>query len=49
MGHIDLVIVCAGTGHLNPELDYEKEHSTLATNIVGWTHVIDYCYLLLQA
>ena len=42
--HIDLVIICAGIGELNPSLDFSQEYETLATNVVGWTNVIDTAY-----
>lgn len=42
--HIDLAIVCAGTGDINPTLDYTLEHPTLATNVLGWTHAVDWLY-----
>ena len=44
MGSIDVAIVCAGTGEINPYLDFEKELPTLQTNIVGWTHIVGKIY-----
>ena len=44
MGSIDIAIVCAGTGDINPDLDFEKEYPTLQTNIVGWTYVVGKIY-----
>ncbi len=41
---IDLAIICASIGHLNPSLEISQELDTLATNIVGWTNVIDTLY-----
>lgn len=41
MGHIDVVIVSAGVGELNPLLEFSKEFSTLQTNVMGWTCVVD--------
>lgn len=38
---LDLIIVCAGIGELNPELDVETELSTISVNVVGWTNVVD--------
>lgn len=37
MGGVDLVILCAGIGHLNPDLDLDKELETIATNVQGFT------------
>ena len=48
LGSIDLAIVCAGTGDLNPSLDYTLERPTLDTNIIGWTFVIDTLYHLFE-
>ena len=42
--HIDLAIVCSGTGDLNPSLDYALESPTIETNVRGWTFVIDTLY-----
>lgn len=32
--HIDLAIICAGIGELNPKLDVETELSTLSVNVM---------------
>lgn len=48
LGGIDLLVLSAGTGHLNPALDYGLEADTLATNVTGWTRVADWamrCFL----
>lgn len=44
LDQIDLAIICASIGELNPSLDIPQELDTLATNIVGWTNVIDILY-----
>ena len=44
MEHIDLAIVCSGTGDINAKLVYNVERPTIDTNIVGWTFVIDMFY-----
>lgn len=44
---IDLAIICASIGDLNPSLEISQELDTLATNIVGWTNVIDTLYKVL--
>lgn len=41
-GVIDLMIISAGTGELNPDLDYKIEEPTLRTNILGWTYIVDW-------
>jgi len=48
LGQIDLAIVCAGTGDLNPTLDYENETPAIQTNVVGWTFVMDLLYRLFK-
>lgn len=48
LGGIDLLVLSAGTGHLNPALDDGLEADTLATNVMGWTRVADWamrCFL----
>lgn len=37
MGGVDLVIIAAGIGYVNPELELEKELETIATNVHGFT------------
>ena len=48
LGHIDLAIVCAGTGNINKSLDYAIESPTLLTNVTGWTFCIDTLYKMLE-
>ena len=48
LGHIDLAIVCAGTGNINTSLDYAIESPTLLTNVTGWTFCIDTLYKILE-
>lgn len=45
---LDLVIICAGIGELNPELNVGTELSTIATNVVGWTNITDRIYSLFE-
>lgn len=37
VGGLDLAVISAGTGHLNPALELEKELDTIATNVHGFT------------
>jgi short-subunit dehydrogenase len=37
MGGMDILIINAGTGHINPSLDWAKEKETIETNVVGFT------------
>jgi len=41
MGGADLVILCAGIGHLNPDLDWRLEEDTIETNVFGFTAMAD--------
>jgi short-subunit dehydrogenase len=36
MGGADLVIICAGTGFMNPELEWRKEKATIDVNVIGF-------------
>lgn len=40
-GHIDLVVISAGTGHINPDLEWNMERDTIAVNVKGFTAVAD--------
>ncbi|MBF0728541.1 MULTISPECIES: SDR family NAD(P)-dependent oxidoreductase [Bacteroidaceae] len=42
MGGMDILIICAGTGELNPELAYQLEEPTLLTNVIGFTNIADW-------
>ena len=46
--HIDLAIVCSGTGDINATLDYAVERPTIDTNITGWTFVINTLYHIFE-
>ncbi len=43
-GRIDLAIVCAGIGELNPKLNIETELSTLSVNVAGWVNAVSSIY-----
>lgn len=45
---IDLAIVCAGIGELNPKLDVEIELSTLSVNVMGWANTVASIYRLFE-
>lgn len=42
LGGVDLIIISSGVGEFNPGLKYELEKPTLATNVLGWTCVVDW-------
>jgi short-subunit dehydrogenase len=37
MGEVDIIVICAGTGYLNPMLDWPQEKETIDTNVSGFT------------
>lgn len=37
MGGVDVIIITAGTGYLNNNLDWKYEHKTIETNVKGFT------------
>jgi short-subunit dehydrogenase len=37
MGGLDLLVICSGTGHINPELLWEYERDTIDINVLGFT------------
>ena len=38
---LDKVIVCAGVGELNEDLESSVELETISTNVLGWTNAVD--------
>jgi short-subunit dehydrogenase len=38
-GGVDLVIIAAGTGHIDPELPWDKELETITTNVTGFAAI----------
>ncbi|WP_040628117.1 SDR family NAD(P)-dependent oxidoreductase [Mucilaginibacter paludis] len=41
---LDLIVICAGYGDNNPDLDHRIEQATINTNITGFTAVADWAY-----
>jgi len=39
MEGVDLIVISAGTGFINPDLDWEKENETIAVNVAGFTAI----------
>lgn len=37
MAEVDIIIICAGIGYLNPSLDWPQEKETIDTNVSGFT------------
>ena len=42
LGDLDLLIVSAGVGQLNPGLTWELEQQVIATNVLGFTQIVDF-------
>lgn len=49
LGGVDMLILSAGTGELNPTLKYEKERRTLDLNVTGWTFVVGWARTFFRA
>lgn len=41
LGGMDLAVISAGTGHINPDLEWEKEKDTIGVNVSGFTGMAD--------
>lgn len=39
MGGVDLIVITAGTGYENPEMEWDKEEITIQTNVMGFTAI----------
>lgn len=44
MSGVDLIVISAGCGFLNPELDFDKEKETVYVNVLGFVTVINTAY-----
>lgn len=45
---LDLAIICAGVGELNPGLDLSTELDTLSVNVNGWTNAVGSIYKIFE-
>ncbi|WP_312601894.1 MULTISPECIES: SDR family NAD(P)-dependent oxidoreductase [Pseudomonas] len=36
VGHVELVVISAGTGHVNPDLNWQLDEETIAVNALGF-------------
>lgn len=41
MGQVDIIVISAGTGHVNPSLQWPLERDTIDTNVSGFTAMAD--------
>ena len=48
LGGVNLCVVSAGAGELNPGLDYALEEPAIRTNVVGWTAAVGWAYRLFE-
>ena len=46
--HLDLAIICAGAGGLNPDLDLSTELATLSVNVNGWINAVGSIYKIFE-
>lgn len=44
LGGLDLFIFCAGTGHINDNLEFDKERETIDLNVFAFTAMAGYIY-----
>ncbi|TCT15589.1 short-subunit dehydrogenase [Natranaerovirga pectinivora] len=44
MEGVDLIIISAGCGYINPKLDFEFEKKTIEVNVLGFTAMINAAY-----
>lgn len=48
LGGLDIIVLSAGTGELNNSLEYSVERPTLLTNVLGWTHIVNWSFRYFQ-
>ena len=48
LGGIDLLIISAGTGDINNDLDFSIEKRTIDTNVLGFTAIADWTFNFFQ-
>jgi len=48
MGGVDLIVISAGVGFINPELDWQNEKSTIDVNVAGFTAManVAFCHFV---
>lgn len=42
LGGLDILVICSGTGHINPGLEWELENETIDVNVKGFTALADF-------
>jgi len=48
LGGLDLLVLSSGTGDINNTLDFDIEKSTIETNVLGFTCIIDWMFNFFQ-
>ncbi|MBO9659201.1 MAG: SDR family NAD(P)-dependent oxidoreductase [Chitinophagaceae bacterium] len=48
LGGLDLLVISAGIGELNPSLDFSLEHTAINTNVTGFTCVAGWAFNYFQ-
>ncbi|MFH1842281.1 MAG: SDR family NAD(P)-dependent oxidoreductase [bacterium] len=49
MGDVELLVICAGVGFIDPELPWARERKTVAVNVLGFTAIANVAYHHFQA
>jgi len=44
IGGVDVLILSAGTGEINQDLNFDLEESVIKTNVLGFTNIVDWAY-----
>ena len=44
LGGLDLLVICAGTGEVNKNLDFDIEKRTIDVNVTGFTNIADWAF-----
>jgi len=44
MGSVNLIIISAGIGHINPDLNWSQEMETIAVNVVGFAAITNVAF-----
>ena len=44
LGGLDLLVLSAGTGDLNEDLEYEIEHATNQLNVIAFTEIVNWAF-----
>jgi len=48
LGGLDILIISSGTGDINEYLDFSIEHTTIETNVTGFTYVASWVFNFFQ-